>query len=406
MRVMKSKVTSHFATPEKPINLSEKRCSTSMQDAGRRILIMRTGAFGDILMGTPLIAALRNSYPDGWICWIVAHTERQALDANPHLDEVLVWNGDDFSRSRNLKAWLVNFRTLKSLRRELRLRKFDTFISYQAEEWPKLTKMIDAPVKIGFFDYFNFKIIKPNTLRRIQALYSYKITKHEHPRHRTEQYFSVMKYLGLDEPTDERMTMGFTQDDLDAARLILRQNGIDSNESFIVIVPVTTWVTKNWQPDRFAQVADQMSLQFGCKVVLLGSQKDRDGIDAVANTMQTKPLAAAGLFTFRQMSALISECTLLVSGDSGPMHVAGAVGTPFVSIFGATAPEKYKPENAIGVAVQNVVPCSPCESYDCRNLSSPLCCLTSIPVEAVYEAVSSLYIDTLAKRNNRELTSI
>ena len=406
MRVMKSKVASHFATPENPINLTPKRCSTTLQDANRRILIMRTGAFGDILMGTPLIATLRNSYPDGWICWIVAHTERQALDANPYLDEILVWNGDDFSRARNIKTWLINFATLKSLRQELKLRKFDTFISYQAEEWPKLTKMIDAPMKIGFFDYFSFKKIKPSTLRKTKALFRFKVTKHEHPCHRTEQYFSVIKYLGLNEPLEKRMSIGFTQDDLDVARLVLQQNGIDFNESFIAIIPVTTWITKNWQTDRFAQVADQISLQFGCKVVLLGSQKDQEGINAVAHSMQIKPFAAAGLFTFRQMSALISECVLLISGDSGPMHVAGAVDTPFVSIFGSTAPEKYRPKDAIGIVVRNDVPCSPCESYDCKNLSSPLRCLTSIPVEAVYDAVSFLYTDVMAKRNSHKSMSV
>ena len=320
------------------------------------------------------------------------YSERQAVDANPNLDEILIWNGDDFSRTSSIKRCLRRFGNNRRLKQQLELRQFDTFVSFQAEEWTNLTKRVNAKTRVGFFDYFNFKKIKPRTLSRIQALYNYRLTKPDHPVHRTEQYLSVLPHLGIDEPQDTQMTMGFSEDDLKRTRQVLGEQGVTGSEPYVVIAPVTTWITKNWAYDKYAVLADRLSRNFSCKVVLVGSNKDSQTINAVAAAMQSRPVIAAGLLTFRQMSAAVSEAALLVSGDSGPMHVAGAVNTPYVTIFGATSPvTKYKPFNTTGVTIWNQAPCSPCDSYDCVNAEAPLSCLQAVTVESVYQAAASLF---------------
>ena len=151
---------------------------------------MRLGAYGDILMATPLLAALRAAYPNAYLTWLVGPTETQAIDANPYLDELLVWDGA-YIRSawRHGRVGPAVVRAL-SLGRDLRRRRFDVFVSLQPEEWPLLLPAVGAAQTIGIFNTFARhwgEERNPHYQRRYTQSYS------RPEQHRTNQYWPFWK---------------------------------------------------------------------------------------------------------------------------------------------------------------------------------------------------------------------
>lgn len=374
-----------FVLPLLPQNAPVNRCSVSREAASRRILIMRLGAHGDILMGTPLLTALRAAWPDAHLTWIVERKERDSIDAHPLIDEILLWDGAYWKRMlrRGLfPLWLA--RGLR-FRRALRERRYDVFISFQPEEWPLLTRAVNAPMSVGVFDTFRqFQGAQgrsPHT-----RLYSTAFTEPDLPPHRTDQYLLPLRALGLPEPADKRMSLGYTSEDAQAAAQVL-----GATERFAVLAPMTTWPSRCWPAERYAELGDALARTHGCRIVLIGSAKERPQVEAIAAQMKTPPLVAAGALRFREMAALIARACLLVSGDTGPMHVAAALGVPYIALFGPTPVEGRAPLAGRGLSLLHPVPCGPCDQKVCRHVDeNERLCLRRISVEEVLAAARSL----------------
>lgn len=380
-----------FLLPMTPCNLTVNRCPVSREQASKRILIMRIGAFGDILMGTPLLAALRRAYPDAHLTWAAGDLERQAIDANPYIDELLVWEGGYWKRmirSLNYPFWLAR---VLAFRRELRRRRYDVFISFQPEEWPLLTLGVGAPISVGIFD--TFKRFHGKSRRPyLRRLYTHPFAEGDLPAHRTDQYLLTLKALGLPPAPDEPTSMGYTAEDAAFVGEFLRQRGIERD--FAAIAPMTTWATRCWPRERFAALGDALAQRHGRQVILIGSAKERDALEEVAGRMERPPLVIAGDFSFRQMAALLARASLLVSSDTGPMHVASALGTPQVALFGPTSPSWYGPRSAQARILAHSVPCGPCDRKVCGNTGADyLRCMRLITVEEVLEAIEVMQGD-------------
>ena len=370
-----------FAAPLVPCNLPVRRCPVGREQASRRILIMRAGAFGDILMGTPLLAALRAAYPDAHITWAAEYAESAAIIASPFVDEVLCWDSAYWKRMvRALKyvPWLV--RALK-LRRELRRRRYDVFISLQPEEWPLLLLGSGAPVSVGIFDTFK-RFYGASRRRHYRRLYTHAFAEPGLPDHRVDQYLLTLQALGLPLTDYEPMSMGYTAEDKAAAEDFLRSRGLASG--FVVLAPMTTWPTKCWPADRFVALGDALA-QRGRRIVFIGSAGERPALEEIAARMEVAPVVMAGELSFRQAAALLDRAALVVSGDTGPMHVAAALGTPQVALFGATSPAWYGPRSGRALVMARPVPCGPCDRKVCRNTEEPHLCMRLLSVEEVLE---------------------
>lgn len=381
-----------FLSPLLPCNQPLRRCPVSREEASHRILITRVGAFGDILMATPLLAALRAAYPKAHLTWLVEHTEAQAIDANPYIDEYIRWDGAYWKRQLRWHKILHGLLRVRRFCDELRRRRYDVFISFQPEEWPWLVQGIHAPVTIGVFDTFrqtdSLVRTSPNT-----RLYADAYTHDDLPLHRTDQYLLPLRALGLPEPAEKRMSMGFTDDDAAAADQFLQERGLAAGKPFAVLAPMTTWPSRCWPEERYAALGDALARQLGYASVLIGSARpeERSAVARIASQMDSEPIQAAGVLNFRQMAALIARSSVLISGDTGPMHVAAAVGTPSVSLFGPTPVRGRAPFSEGGIALMHPVPCGPCDQKFCPNPpESQLLCLRLISVDEVLAAAAGL----------------
>lgn len=382
-----------FVPPLVPCNLAINRCSVPREAATQRILIMRLGAFGDILMGTPLLAALRRAYPDAHLTWLVERNAREAIDANPHVDELILWKSNYWRKALRKGSRLLSpvwaWRA-RGFRRQLAQKPFDVFISFQPEEWPLLVQDIGAAQSIGVFDtfrqFYGHTRTSPHT-RLYDTAYAFPHL----PAHRTDQYLLPLDALGLPPAADKQMRMGFTQSDVDLAASFLAQHGVSASERLVVAAPFTTWPSRCWPAARFVAVGDALARQ-GCRIVLIGSAKERPVVEALAAQMACAPLVAAGSLGFRALAALISQAALVVSGDTGPMHVAAAVGTPFVALFGPTPTTELAPLAGGGMLLRHHVPCGPCSQKVCPNTGDDFMrCMKLISVdEALHAARQTL----------------
>ena len=384
-----------FIAPLDPANVPIRRCPVPRARASRRFLIVRLGSHGDILMATPLLAALRAAYPDCWLTWMVEHTNREAVDANPYVDELIIWDGR-FWKDLLSERWknmvrsgrMLGFTWLRhalKMRHQLRLRRFDVFVNFHGEQWPTLARHVGAPARIGVFDIFpEFNPPRPEYRRFYTTTYGAEVL----PPHRTDIHLLPLRALGLPPTADKSMFLGYTAEDVVVVDTFLRDSAIVGR--FIVVAPKTTWESRNWPEERFAELGDRLAQETGGRVVLIGSDQERSDIERIASRMQTNPARTAGLLSFRQMAALIGRSSLLVSGDTGPMHVSAAVGAPYVALFGSTPIAGRAPLSGLGLALAHPVPCGPCDKMHCRNTDDPLRCLRLISVAEVVAAAARL----------------
>jgi ADP-heptose:LPS heptosyltransferase len=376
-----------FAPTLAPVNVAARRCPVSRERAPKRVLIARTIANGDLIMASPLLAALRDAWPDAHLTWVVERRERGCVEASPFLDELLLW---DTAYWKNLTRrglyplfWLREAR----LARMLRERRYDVFVSLQPEDWSLLPRASGAPVRVGVFDTFRQYHGATTTSGRTR-LYTHVFTHDELPAHRTDQYLLPLKALGVAAPAEKRMYLGYTADDRRAADRFLAEHGITGR--FVAVAPTTGWPTRNWPGERYAALCDGLAERHGLRAVLLAGPGDREALDAIAAQTKSRPIVAAGAFGFRTLAALLARAALLVSGDTGPMHAAAAVGTPYLALFGPTPVAGRAPLVGAGRSLAHPVPCGPCDRKRCANAAEPLLCLRKIDVREALSAAAEL----------------
>ena len=369
------------------------RCPVPRERASQRILIVKFGALGDILMATPMLTALRQAHPDAYLTWLVEHTNVAAIEANPYVDEVIVWNGG-FWKNLLAKRWknmLHRERLLGAhwLRQALkfwgRLRRcrYDIVVSLHPEEWPSLVWATGAATKIGIFE--EGPESSPALSPWSSHLYTQILRIKSSAKHRTEIYLSALTDLGLSDAPDKRLTLGYTQQDAENVDQFLSDLGVSGG--YVVIAPKTTAAARCWLDCRFAQFADRVASATGRRVIFIGSANERAEIERIACLMTTNAVRAAGIFSFRESAALLDRASLLVTGDTAPLHMAGALGVPYLALFGSSPVSKRAPVVGQGVALQHPVPCGPCDKAICPNSNeSYMLCMRLISVDEALEA--------------------
>jgi len=375
--------------PLDPCNVPRRRCSVP-EAPSRRILVMNFRAFGDLLMASPLLNALRSAMPDAHLSFLAERRYREGVDAHPCLDELLLWDPEEWAKILDTKIKRTWFLRVRKMKQALRGRRYDVFISLDPEKWSMTVRGIAAPLSIGVFDTFR-QTDNAIATSRYARLFHVAYVHPNLPEHRTDQYLLPLHALDLPEPVEKAMCLGFTADDAAAAERFLESWSVSAHEPLVVVAPMTTWSSRCWPAEYYVKLSNALARYHGCRVILIGSQKERPDIEDIAARMETIPILAAGILSFRQMGALIARSRLLISGDTGPMHVAAAVGTPYVTLFGPTPVAARAPLMGRGRTLVHPVPCGPCDQAACSQVGEDyLRCLHSITVDHVLKAAEPL----------------
>lgn len=334
-------------------------------------MIRGTNWIGDVVMTLPAITAVREAYPEARISILVKPWVADLLRISPDVDEVIVYERPGVHEGLGGLFRLV---------RELKTKKFDMAILLQnAIEAAIIAWLARIPVRAGY-----------NTDGRGIFLTHSAIRSKEILRvHQVEYYLGMLKALGLGAGRkDVRLLIG--EEEKAFSDRILKERGIAEASLLIGLAPGATYgPAKRWYPERFASVADRLIERFSARVLLFGSAGDHEVARSIQGKARNALVDLTGETTLREAISLIARCRLFVSNDSGLMHVAGALGTPTVAIFGSTNPLTTSPVGQKSIVITKNVDCSPCLKETCPT---DFICMDLITADEVYNTAVALLI--------------
>jgi lipopolysaccharide heptosyltransferase I len=325
------------------------------------VLIVKPSAIGDVVHALPVLKLLKDHWPAAKFSWLVTPACAGILDGHPLLHEVI-----RFDRKGYGSSWRQP-RVLKSLfhfSRDLRARRFDIAIDLQGlfrSGW--LTFQSGAPVRIGLSD-----------AREMASLfYTRRVAvPRGGQRHAIDRYLCVSAALGA-----KRGPVDFPFADTVGDHAFVAQR---TPPRYALLFPGTNWPTKRWPVEKFAALAQQLRQRYNLPSIVGGGPDETALAAPIPGAINL-----AGQTTLNQLVALIRRADLVVSNDSGPMHIAAALGRPLVAPFGPTSPYRTGPYQRMDSVIRLDIVCSPCYSRSCSHQS----CLQHLEVAPVLELAES-----------------
>ena len=328
-----------------------------------RILIVLLGAIGDVVRAMPLAMRLRRGFPESQITWAVEPSAAPLLDRHPAIDERLI-----FRRDLGAGAFV---RFLADVRR----RRFDLSLDLQRHlKSGVVSRVSGAAVRVGFH--------RSNTKEANWIFNSETIPPQPHWSSKLRQYLAFADHLGLPEsPVEFGLSL--------AREEVARVDGLlrDVRGPFVTAFVGSTWESRWWIAERTAAVLDAVRARFGLSAVVVGAPGAEAAFAAdVERAASAEVTNLAGRTTLRDLIGILGRARIAFGPDSGPMHMAAALGTPVVSLWGATSPLRSAPYGAADLALVGPVACHPCYL---RRCPVGRLCMQQITVESVLGAIGS-----------------
>jgi heptosyltransferase II len=332
----------------------------------RNILVRVPNWIGDAVMATPALGALRATFPEATLVVVAQAPVAELFRPHPYCDQVITF--DKPLQHRGISGLL-------RLSEELRGRGFDLAILLQnALEAAVIAWLAKIPQRAGYC----------TDHRGLLLTHPVPVGEDERRLHHTRYYLNMLASLGV-RGEDTRLHLQCNAVERQRAHKLL------GNGSWIAINPGATYGSaKRWFPERFAAVADELARRCQARLVLTGSPNEMAIGRDIEQAMQTQPLNLVGKTTVRELMAVLSWCRLLITNDSGPMHVAAALEVPVVAIFGPTDHTTTGPLTPAGRIVRHATSCAPCLKRRCPTDHR---CMRLVTVAEVLAAAMELLED-------------
>ena len=331
----------------------------------RNLLIIKLRYIGDVLLATPTLRAIKAARPDVRITMMVNRGTEDVLSGNPDVDEIVVLDKGSLA---------AQWRFIVGLRR----RRFDTVIDLtDGDRFAFLSWVSGAPVRIGFNDEHRWR----------GRCYTEVVQPVPGVRHRIDRDLEALKPMEIPAGSkDPRLWL--TPEEEKGADQLLNQLGVQRSQAIVILQPGARYWFKAWPPERFAELADRLSTDYHCQVLIGGNSQEGDLAQHIRQMAKSRPAVIAGRTTIKQFAAIAKKSMLFVGSDSGAMHIASAVGTSVMALFGPSNPAEWGPR---GGPVEVLY-----KGLDCRSCFHPTCtrseenCMRLITVHEVFTAVQRL----------------
>jgi heptosyltransferase-1 len=368
-----------------------------------KILLIKLSAVGDVVHTIPVLNRLRRRYPDAQIDWLVTSPIAELLRHHPAITDVI-----EFAREEWSSPWrLTPFVNYARLAASLRATGYDLVVDMHGQlRTALLAFATGAPVRVGFdrprpevwaasdreFPELARQHAWQGAREGSWLAYTHHIKVPTLDLHAVDRYLNVGPILGLE---DGAADFSFPIPAAASARIeqLLRGHAI-ADAQLLTLAPGTVWETKHWGSGKFAEVARHF-MQKGFAVTLIGSRRERAVCDKVAE-LAPGAVNFAGETSLSELAALIRRSTICVTNDSGPMHLAVALGRPVVSVFGPTDPVwigPYRRENAV---LKAALPCSPCYLRQLSRCPHDHACMHDVSARAVIERMEAMLVGRAA----------
>ncbi len=337
-----------------------------------RILIARTDRIGDVVLSTPTITAAKKAFPNAFIAVMVSPETKDIVTQNPHLNEVIVYD-------KRLKHRGV-FQTLR-FATWLKGKKFDlALILHSTNRVNLISFLARIPKRVGYARG------KMDFLLTDRMEYKKRLGE----RHEAEYSLEILRSLGIKAEMSPLLVPVKKEDEKKLDDL-LRESGLRQGERFIVLHPGASSISKMWPQKNFAETADLLIKRFSVRAALISSPGQVQIGGKTMAFMKNKPLFLCGRTSLGMIAALFKRTSLFISNDSGPVHIACAVGAPVISIFSRNekglSPARWGPLGAKTAVLHKDVGCVECLAHNCKK---DFLCLKSVTVDEVVEKSGKL----------------
>lgn len=334
---------------------------------GKKILVTFLMHLGDLTLTTPFIHALRKAAPDAHITFLADEKLKDVVLHNPYLDEVITI--DKKGRDNSILALVVCARKLSKM-------DFDVVINLHPNE------------RCSFICALTKTKVRAGTAHPLLKFKWDVFTPLNRKIHAAEMYMDILKQLGVEEIEHNGLEIFPSEENKQLAEKFWRENGVFQTDKLVGFNIGSAVVTKRWASERFAQVADTLAAK-GYKPVFFGGTMDEEMVQAAVSKMKTTPVVATGAFTIGTLAAAMKRCSLIITNDSGPMHVAISQKVPIVAMYGPSSPKLYGPYTKDAVVVTAVPPCTGC-SGGMKHKCDDMQCMTRLTVQQVIEVAEKM----------------
>ncbi len=354
------------------------------------ILIVKLSALGDCVHTLPALSLLRRCYPRAHITWVVETAAADLIKDHPCLDRVLVSHRKQWLRE--LKGG--HFGVLKEIAQfvgNLRGRPYDLVIDFHGLfKSSVLVWLSGGKRRLGY-----------DSMQELSGLFVNEKIHEDMGKHAVDRYLDFIRYLSTKdhlslqpqdgqevgaapEPVGEaEFLIPSTKKEEDRVAQLLKAQGL-AGRRFVAVNPIAFWETKLWAEDKFAQLCDLLAEHYDVAVVFTGTEEE--ALRRIQTRMRTSCLNLAGKTSLRELAVLYRQAACVITTDSGPMHLAAAVGTPVVALFGPTDPRRTGPYGKDHVVVRKDLACRPCFLKKCTKKE----CMNLISVEEVLQAAGGI----------------
>ena len=348
-------------------------------DRPARILISRADRIGDLILSTPVFAALREKFPSAWIACLTFCENREIVEGNPHLNEVILYD-----KKGSEKNWLGNL----AFARKVARKNFDVAVhlhSTNRMHW--VTWLAGIPVRIGYRRKCGWALT-----------HGFADLKKEGLRHEAEYNFDLLGLLGLERPSRLETFFPVSSRARISLESLLNHHKIPRDIPWIAINPSASCPSKRWPAEKFGELVNELGKNREAAFIMIGTSKDRSLIESARRRAQIPVYDLSGRLSLAMLGALLERASLLISNDSGPVHIASALGTPVISLFGRNqaglSPVRWKPLGEKSRVIWKNVGCNPCLAHDCEI---HFLCLDAISVSEA-AAVAETLLEPLKKK--------
>lgn len=309
-----------------------------------RILFIKPSSLGDIIHAFPVVSAIKAQWPGIHLTWVVKRRWADIVDRADGVDRV--WRVGETAGS-----WVAEARRLRAER-------FDIAVDLQGLfRSGMLSWLCGAPVRIGF----------ANGREGSPWFYTRRVPVPTTEMHAVDRYLLVAESLGVGVQGAPQFRFKIPEADREVVQNILDRSEVSVERPWVAMNVSARWITKRWSLRSFAEVIDRLYAEGLGPVVVIGSAEDRTDAKQLRTISQSPFIDLTGAVPLGCLPALLSTAALLVTNDSGPMHIASAVGVPVVAMFGPTSEIRTGPYGTGHHVLAAPVRCRPCFSRVCRH---------------------------------------
>lgn len=337
----------------------------------KRILIVRMDRVGDLVLSTPAIKAVRDAYPESHIAVLVRPYSFDVISGNPNINEVITYD-----KGKEGRGIFGNIKFIFGLRKK----KFDLAIILHPKNSSHLfTFLAGIPERIGYD-------------KKLGILLTKKVphTKQFGLKHEIDYTFDLLRYIGVD-PKASDLYMPLSKESEKKISDIFAKNGITEKDVVITVNPGASCVSKRWSYERFASASDALINKFDAKIIIISGPEDKIFADRTAALIKKGAINMGGKTSISDLASILKRSKLFISNDSGPVHIACALGIPVISIFGRSdrglSPRRWGSVGKRDIVLHKDVGCEVCLAHKCKR---GFACLQAISVDDVLAAAERI----------------